>query len=125
MQDNSHPDLRPQVDQYLSLFGQGKIDDMLQRMPLPAAAAATSSRTCGPSSPPSSAPPAATPASTSSASSPCPRATARSTSSAYFEKEPALFQFGFYRPNNEWQVQHFRLRTDFAQFLDLLPVQRP
>jgi hypothetical protein len=43
---------------------------------------------------------------------------------AYFDKQPILFEFGFYKPNNDWQVQSFRVRADLNQFLDLLPVQR-
>ena len=43
---------------------------------------------------------------------------------AYFEKEPILFEFGFYRPGEAWQVQRFKVRPDLGTFLDTLLSRR-
>lgn len=122
-------ELRPQVDQYLTLFGQGKIDEMLQRMPLPSGASRDEFETQRRQL-------AALYASAGRYSGfdvvgfqPLSSRYYQVYAIAYFEKQPALFEFGFYHPKaeraNDWQVQHFHMRTDFTQFLDLLPVQRP
>ncbi|HWE04899.1 MAG TPA: hypothetical protein VG326_21005 [Tepidisphaeraceae bacterium] len=42
----------------------------------------------------------------------------------YFDKRPALFEFGFYRVNDTWRPQTFAVETNFKALLDTLPMQR-
>jgi hypothetical protein len=113
-------ELRPRVEELLTLYSQGKVDDMLQRMPVaPAqtrdefdslrhdlvAVSTIAGRYTG-----------------------FDIVRSRTLSDryyelyvlAYFEKEPVLFEFGFYRPADTWQVQRFKFRTDLGPFLDAL-----
>jgi hypothetical protein len=113
-------ELRPKVQELLTLYGQGKIDDMLQRMPV-------------------------APAETRDDFDNLRRELIGLTSIAgryegfdivtslalsgryyelyvlaYFEKEPILFEFGFYKPADAWQVQCFKVRPDLNTFLDTM-----
>jgi hypothetical protein len=123
--DAVRTDLRPKVEELLALYSQGKIDDLLQRMPVP-------------------------PADTRDEFENLRREligltgiagrylgfdiVASETLSdryhevyvlAYFEKEPILFEFGFYRPADAWQVQRFKVKTDLGPFLDVLLTRKP
>ena len=42
----------------------------------------------------------------------------------YFDKRPALFEFGFYHVNDIWRPQTLALETNFKALLDTLPLQR-
>ena len=118
-------ELRPRVEELLTLYSQGKFDDMLQRMPVaPAqtrdefdslrhdlvAVSTIAGRYLG-----------------------FDIVTSQTLSDryyeiyvmAYFEKEPVLFEFGFYRPADTWQVQRFKFRTDLGTFLDTLLERKP
>jgi hypothetical protein len=123
--DAVRTELRPKVEELLSLYGQGKIDDLLQRMPVAPAdnrdefdslrreligLTGVAGRYLGFD------------------------IVALETLSdryhevyalAYFEKEPILFEFGFYRPGEAWQVQRFKVKTDLGPFLDALLARKP
>jgi len=123
--DAVRTDLRPKVEELLSLYSQGKIDDLLQRMPVAPAESrddfenlrrdligltGVAGRYLGFD------------------------IVASETLSdryhevyvlAYFEKEPILFEFGFYRPADAWQVQRFKVKTDLGPFLDTLLARKP
>ena len=123
--DAVRTDLRPKVEELLSLYSQGKIDDLLQRMPVAPAESrddfenlrrdligltGVAGRYLGFD------------------------IVASETLSdryhevyvlAYFEKEPILFEFGFYRPGAAWQVQRFKVETDLGPFLEANLARKP
>ncbi len=118
-------ELRPKVEELLALYGQGKIDDMLQRMPVGTGETrddfdnlrreligltSIAGRYQG-----------------------FDIVTSTTLSDryheiyvlAYFEKEPILFEFGFYRLADAWQVQRFKVRPDLDTFLDTMLARKP
>ena len=123
--DAVRTDLRPKVEELLTLYGQGKIDELLQRMPVAPAEnrdefenlrrdliglTSIAGRYLGFD------------------------IVASETLSdryheiyvlAYFENKPILFEFGFYRPAEIWQVQRFKVKTDLGPFLDTLLARKP
>ena len=119
-QDPILAEMRPQVDFLMELYSQGKIDDMLQRMPAPpvrngeelehlrrdlVAFPQVAGRFLG-----------------------YEIITTQSLGSRYhevyvlvsFEREPVLFDLGFFRVADAWQVQRFKATTDLGPFLDLM-----
>jgi len=118
--DAVRTELRPRVEELLTLYSQGKIDDMLQRMPIaPAqtrdefdnlrreliALTGIAGRYLG-----------------------FDIITSQALTEryhevyvlAYFEKEPILFEFGFYKPGEVWQVQRFKVEPDLGPFLETM-----
>jgi hypothetical protein len=118
-------ELRPQVQELLALYGQGKIDDMLQRMPVAPAQnrddfenlrreliglTNVAGRYQG---------------FDIVTSLPLSGRYCELYVLAYFEKEPILFDFGFYKAGDAWQVQRFKVRPDIDTFLDAMLARKP
>ena len=44
---------------------------------------------------------------------------------ANFQKLPVLFEFDFYKTNNDWQPLKLRTATNFQTVVDALPMEKP